>query len=310
MNICFMGSPLFAATILQNLLNNKYNITAVYTKAPASKNRGLKITRSPVHDLALTNNIKVYHPINFKNQIDVEEFTKQNFDLAIVAAYGLLLPLTILNAPKLGCINIHASLLPKWRGAAPIERSIAAGDHETGITIMQMEKGLDTGDMLNIGTIAITDQTTAKDLYQDLANLGSKLINQTLQQLSNNHNLSKTPQNHNLATYAKKLNKEEGKIDFNEESAIIERKIRAFNIFPSSYFIYNGELIKVHKAKISNNSFSFSPGTIINNHNCLVISTGNNTSIELEILQRSGKKALPIIEFLKGFNFQINDIIQ
>ena len=318
-----MGTPLFSANVLSNLLS-LHLIDAVYTKPPAPTKRGLKLALSKVHEVALDNNIRVFHPKSFKKQTAVEEFVNQNFDLAIVVAYGLILPKEVFASPKHGTINLHTSLLPRWRGAAPIERALEAGDPKTGVTIMHIEEGLDSGDIIFQEEIPLTEKTTARTVYNQMAEIGSNLLLQTINKLNNKEVLPRFPQNHSLANYAKMLKKEEGKIDFGQTSINIIRKINAFEIFPGSYFYYNNEIFKVLKASIVtleqlqmlpevqnallNNSLPFTPGFIINTKDSLYIAT-NDSFISIEALQRAGKKALSIKEFLKGYNFNTGSFV-
>ncbi|MFL1780534.1 Methionyl-tRNA formyltransferase [Candidatus Hepatincolaceae symbiont of Richtersius coronifer] len=319
MQICFMGTSIFAVKVLQKLLDNNQPVSCVYTKAPKRQGRGSQITPQEVHTLAIKHNIEVRTPHNLRDPEDQAQFINSNFDLAIVASYGIILPEIILKAPKYGCINVHASLLPKWRGASPIQMALI-NDEITGITIMQMDKGLDTGDILLKASLKINKNSTFTSLSQELGELGSELILKTLALIKTNK-LVNLPQNNGLATYAKMLTKEQGKIDFNENCEIIEKKIRAFQPFPSTYINYNQEIIKIlgaqalvqdSKEYIDIRSYTgldktIKNGTILNT-NPLVVKCGEGL-LKITRLQRQGKQALEVKEFLKGFIFKKNDIM-
>lgn len=309
-----MGSPKIAAIVLKNILSF-HKISAVYTKPPTPKNRGLKVSKSYVHEEALKNNIAVFYPENFQTLDEVEKFQKQNFDLAIVVAYGLILPKEIFNSPKFGSINLHASLLPKWRGAAPIERAIEKGDCKTGVTIMYIDEKLDTGDIIYQEDIPLTKTSTATEVYEEMAKIGSNLLLRAIDTLKQDGNLPRCKQNNSLATYAKMLRKEDGKINFNDSATSIIQKINAFSIFPGSYFSYNNEIFKIIEAEIISvenfkeyilpkevalNNTLINPGKIFFASNGMYITTKDNV-ISIKKIQRSGKKELTIKDFLIGY---------
>ncbi|RKZ96443.1 MAG: methionyl-tRNA formyltransferase, partial [Gammaproteobacteria bacterium] len=234
LKIIFAGTPDFAAVALQSLLDSQHEIIAVYTQPDRPAGRGRKLTASPVKALALEHDIPVYQPVSLKDEAAQQELIELQADIMIVVAYGLILPEIILAAPQYGCLNIHASILPRWRGAAPIQRAILAGDQATGVTIMQMDKGLDTGDMLLINRCAINPGDTASSLHDQLALMGGTAIMQTLADIEA-HRLQPQAQDDTQATYAHKLDKQEAQIDWHQDADDIVRKIQAFNSWPVAY---------------------------------------------------------------------------
>lgn len=298
MKIVFMGTPDFAVKPLEKLIK-MHNVVAVYTQAPKQANRGHKVTKSPVHTLAESHNIPVFTPLNFKSDEEFQKLKSLNADIIVVAAYGMLLSQRVLEAFKLGAINIHASLLPRWRGAAPIQRAIEAGDEFSGVSIMNMVLKLDAGDVILTKSTPITLDTNSQMLHDDLAQIGAEAVLQALNLIENNQ-VKLTKQDESLVTYAAKINTAELKLDFNQEAEIIERKIRAFSPKPAVYFEYNGVRIKVLKAlsqKLEKDKYL--SGQVIDDK--LTVACHNN-AIKLLILQREGKKAMQAEEFLKGFN--------
>jgi len=303
MKIIFMGTPEFACPTLENLINNKeFEIVAIYTREPTYANRGQKITKSPIHELALKNNLKVITPKTLKNLEIQQEFNNFNADLAIVVAYGLILPKEILNAPKFGCINLHPSLLPKWRGASPIQRPIINGDKETGVCIIQMDEGLDSGDILNQQNIEITQEDDLGTLSKKLSEIGSNLITKTIKEIKDS-TVKKRPQNHSLATYASKIDKSECKLNFNDSTINIHNKIRGLSGSLSAFFEYDGEKIKIYKSKIiSQDAKTHKVGEIIDDNFTIQCQSGH---IRPLIIHRQNKKAMELKEFLLGFkNFK------
>ncbi len=299
LRIVFAGTPDFAAKHLQALLNANLQVVAVYTQPDRPAGRGNKLTPSPVKMLAVEHNIPVFQPENFKSAEAQQELAALKPDLMVVVAYGLLLPQQVLDTPRLGCINVHGSLLPGWRGAAPIQRAIWAGDPETGITIMQMDAGLDTGDMLHKMVCPITPEDTSTSLYEKLAIDGPEGMLFTIQQIADG-TAKPEKQNNELATYAKKLSKEEACINWQQDAAFIERCIRAFNPWPASYFKLADLNIKVWKAEVLPNTAQQSPGTIIQASKAgLDIATGNGV-LRIKQLQLPGKKAMSFADVLNA----------
>lgn len=267
LNVIFMGTPDFSVAALRNIIANKrFHVIAVYTRAPSPAGRGQHVRLSPVHDVALEHHIPVYTPKSFKKDAEaVKEFCALKADIAVVAAYGLILPKAVLDAPRLGCLNIHASLLPRWRGAAPIQRAIEAGDSISGITIMQMEEGLDTGPMLLKKSVVIHDTTTGQSLHDALSALGSAMIEDVLEAIQDGKPPHPVLQDDQLSNYAPMLQKEEGQIDWASSAVEIDRKIRAFTPWPSCYTLTpDGKRIKILEGHISANTEDNTEGTLLN----------------------------------------------
>ncbi|WP_114326323.1 methionyl-tRNA formyltransferase [Candidatus Colwellia aromaticivorans] len=310
LNIIFAGTPDFAAQHLLALIKSDHNIVAVYCPPDKPAGRGKKLTACATKLLALEHNIPVEQPINFKAVNDQQKLTQYNADVMVVVAYGLLLPEVILNAPRLGCINVHGSLLPEWRGAAPIQRSLEAGDEKTGVTIMQMDKGLDTGDMILTAECIIEHTDTSASIYEKLALLGPTALVDTLALMAQdnyNANEQNTSQDDSLATYAHKLDKSEAELDWQLSACELDRKIRAYIPWPVAQFTFteSNTVNKQHKIRIWQASIQESDsekpiGTIISaNKSGIVVATANG-AICLETLQLPGKKALPVKDILNG----------
>ena len=293
MKVVFMGTPDIAASVLK-CLAPVHEVIAVYTQPPRPAGRKMQLQPSPVQQVAESLGIPVYTPLTLKTPEAQDEFKALNADVAVVCAYGLILPDAVLSGPKMGCINIHASLLPRWRGAAPIQRAIQAGDAETGITIMQMDSGLDTGDMLMRGIVPITPDMTAGELYDKLTLMGCDLILKTLA-----NRPTPIPQPKDGSTYAEKIKKEEALIDWHQPAAQIERMIRAFNPFPVAYFMNGDERIRVFRAEVEEDFSHAEAGVVLDDR--LLISCGNGTALRLMVLQRAGKTKMPAEELLKGW---------
>lgn len=297
LKVIFAGTPDFAAKHLSALLESEHEVIAVYTQPDRPAGRGKKLTASPVKVLAEENAIPVYQPQSLKAQDAQEELASLNADLMVVVAYGLILPTAVLNAPKLGCINVHGSILPKWRGAAPIQRSIWAGDAETGVTIMQMDEGLDTGDMLHIATLPITSEDTSATLYEKLAELGPQALVEVVNEFDR---YTPTKQDDSQATYAKKLSKEEALINWADDAEQIERNIRAFNPWPVAWMQVEDQNVKVWSANVVPLNKNVTPGTVIGaNKEGITIATGRD-SLCITSLQIPGKKALPASDVINA----------
>lgn len=303
LNIIFAGTPDFAAQHLAALIQSQHNIVAVYCPPDKPAGRGKKLTACPTKLLAIENNIAVEQPQNFKEAADQEILANYNADVMVVVAYGLLLPPVILNTPRLGCINVHGSILPKWRGAAPIQRALEAGDKETGVTIMQMDKGLDTGDMILTSTCDITLQDTSASLYDKLAKLGPVALLDTLTLMSNGSH-QRIPQNNAQATHAAKLDKTEAELDWQLTADILDRKVRAYNPWPVAQFTFseNNKLhrIRVLQASVVSVPHQAQPGTILLADKQGIVVATNESAIRLEVIQLPGKKALPVADILNG----------
>lgn len=298
-SIVFAGTPDFAAQHLNALLEAGIAIDAVYSQPDRPKGRGKKLQPSPVKALALEQGIPVYQPLNFKNKSDVAELAALKPDLMIVVAYGLLLPESVLNIPRLGCINVHASLLPRWRGAAPIERAIEAGDTKTGVTIMQMDIGLDTGDMLLTAEQSIDNHTTGDSLRQQLVSIGSAALIDAVKRLRQGP-LAGTQQNDELANYAHKLSKAEAAIDWQQSAELIERKIRAFNSSNVCFGWYQGDRIKIWQAESLQQSSTHPAGTILAvNKQGVQVACGEGM-LNLSQVQLVNGRAMSVADVLNG----------
>lgn len=296
MKLVFMGTPNFSVPALKALAQSNHQICAVYSQPPRPAGRGKKLRLSDVHKEALDLGLTVHNPTSFKSDKDRTIFRKLKADIAIVVAYGLILPNQILSAPKFGCLNIHASLLPRWRGAAPIQRAIMEGDDETGVCIMKMEEGLDTGPVLSSRKIQITENDNAKILSERLSLVGSKLIVEVLDSLSEFKAYSQSAAG---VTYARKIEKSETKIDWSLPAKIINRKIRALSPFPGAWTEINGERIKLLASKVINKENE--PGMILDKG--FSIACGQK-AVEITEAQRPGKSAQKSDVFLRGFRLQ------
>lgn len=307
LRIAFMGTPEFSVNALQALIDSNHDVACVYTQPPRPKGRGQQVQKSAVHERAEAANIEVRHPLNFKNNEDVQVFKDLNLDLAVVAAYGLILPKDILDAPKYGCINIHASILPRWRGAAPIHRAIWAGDVETGVTLMQMDEGLDTGDMIAIERTPITHQTCLSDLHDTLSHIGASMIVPCLDELAQNGELSKTPQPEEGTTYAHMLKKDHGRIDWNQNAIEIDRQVRALNPWPGTWSInQNNKRLKILDVSISDQKSDKEVGIILENGEVVC---GDNTVLKLIKIQPENKKLMDIKTALNGGHISEGDML-
>ena len=298
MRVVFMGTPDFSVPVLENLIN-KHEVVAVYTRAPSESGRGKKVNKTPIHLLAESKGIEVRTPKTLRNEEEQQRLSQLDADIAIVAAYGLLLPKTVLEMFPLGCVNVHASLLPRWRGAAPIQRAIESGDPKSGISIMQMVEELDAGDVLSCEAVDITNNMTGGMLHDELSKLGAELLISTLDKLSQ---ITPKKQDNSLVTYAKKLDKNECLIDFSLNTDVLLRKIRAFNPYPSMYFMYEDERFKILEAESINKHGNI--GEILEGEDNLVIAT-NDSAIKVIKIQRQGKQIMPIDDLLRGFKFKI-----
>jgi methionyl-tRNA formyltransferase len=299
LNIVFAGTPDFAAKHLQALIDSEHHVIAAYTQPDRPAGRGKKLAESAVKTLAKSHDIPVFQPENFKSDEAKAELAALNADLMVVVAYGLLLPQVVLDTPKLGCINVHGSILPRWRGAAPIQRSIWAGDSETGVTIMQMDIGLDTGDMLKIATLPIDSDDTSTTMYNKLAQLGPTALIDCVKEIANG-TAKPVKQDDKLANYAKKLSKDEAKIDWTQSAEHIERCVRAFNPWPISHFVANEHAIKLWQSRVDTRTVDQAPGTIIQaDKSGLYVATGEGVLV-LESLQVPGKKAMSVQDILNS----------
>ncbi len=291
-----MGTPDFAVPALQKLID-EHEVVCVYTREPKMAGRGKELSKTPIHILAENNGIEVRTPKTLRSEEEQRKFADLNADVAVVAAYGLILPLPILEAYRYGCLNIHASLLPRWRGAAPIQRAIEAGDKKSGVTIMQVAEGLDTGDMLLKGEVDITSETNGEELHDKLAYLGADLISEVL---TNIDSIVPETQTEDETCYAPKIDKVECKIDFSQKKDFLCNKIRAFSPYPGMFFEYNGERFKVLFAYPDDEDVAL--GTIKDGKERLLIGCADGC-INVIKIQRQGKKPMNISELLRGFSF-------
>jgi methionyl-tRNA formyltransferase len=301
MRVIFAGTPEFAALALKALINAGHDIPLVLTQPDRPAGRGMKLKMSPVKEVALAHGIAVAQPENLKTEAARQPILDAQAEVMVVAAYGLILPQTVLDMPPLGCINIHASLLPRWRGAAPIHRAIEAGDVETGITLMQMDKGLDTGAMLARSALLILPDDTTGSLHDRLAELGAREIVRLLPELAA-AKIEATAQDDTLATYAAKIGKEEARLDWRMNAAELDRKIRAFNPFPGAYGLLDGAVLKIWQANPVAGSVASSvqPGSILAaTSEALLVACGEG-ALAITQVQQAGGKRLPISAFLAG----------
>lgn len=299
LKIIFAGTPDFAAQHLQELIDSAHNVIAVFTQPDRPAGRGKKLSASPVKQLALEYNLPIYQPSTLKTAENQKLIADLDADIMIVVAYGLILPQAVLDMPKLGCLNVHGSLLPRWRGAAPIQRACWAGDNETGITIMQMDVGLDTGDMLYKLSCPIQADDTSDSLYHKLATLGPKALLKTLSLITSNQ-VEPIKQDEALVTYAEKLSKQEAKLNWQLSATQLERCIRAFNPWPVSYFEIDGEPVKVWQANVISQSTDKAPGTILQADKYGIQVATIDGILNMTQLQPAGKKVMSAQDLLNS----------
>ena len=293
--LAFFGSAAFSVPTLAALFEAGHDVRAVYSQPPRAAGRGHKLTRSPVHVLADERGVPVRTPTSLKDEGEQRHFADLTLDAAVVAAYGLILPRAMLSAPRLGCLNVHASLLPRWRGAAPIQRAILAGDAETGVTIMAMEAGLDTGPILLSQAVPITAETTAAKLQDSLAELGAKMMLEGLEGVAAG-SLQPRPQVDAGVTYATKVERDDGRIDWQQPAVVIERMVRAFDPWPAVWFSCRGERIRVRAGAVV--EAEGPPGTVLDDEATVACGSG---ALRLLVLQRPGRAAMAAAAFQRGF---------
>ncbi|MGH1378620.1 MAG: methionyl-tRNA formyltransferase [Alphaproteobacteria bacterium] len=308
LRIAFMGTPDFAANALRALCESNHEVVCVYSQPPRPKGRGHKVKKSPVHELADINDIPVFTPKSLKCADAQQQFVSHNVDVAIVAAYGLLLPVEVLNAPKHGCLNIHGSLLPRWRGASPIQRAIWAGDELSGITIMQMDKGLDTGDMIAKSEITLGSDMTSTILHDALAEMGADLVIEVLDRLVYEGSLNAEKQGDDLATYAHLLKKSDGIVDWSQSALQIDRQIRALNPWPGVWAEIQGKRFKIISADLADVDYpnyagalcdeGLNPGAVLSKDGLILC--GNKTVLRVSEIQPEGKKSMDFASALNG----------
>lgn len=300
MRLIFMGTPDFAVPTLNALVDAGHDVVAVYSQPPRPANRGKKLTPSAVHARAEQLGLEVRTPVSLKSSEEQAAFAALNADAAIVAAYGLLLPQPILDAPKYGCLNVHGSLLPRWRGAAPVQRAILAGDAETGVMVMQMEAGLDTGPVRAKARTPI-DRKTAGELTAELSELGAKLIVQVLANIESHPAVAQPEEG---VTYARKIDKSEARLDFSQSAEALERQIRAFNPLPGAFFEFKGERYRILAADIA--EAVGESGTVVDDQLTIACATG---AIRPNIIQRAGKPVMPLADFLRGNAIRVGTLL-
>ncbi|MFN3749055.1 MAG: methionyl-tRNA formyltransferase [Sphingorhabdus sp.] len=291
MRLIFMGTPDFAVPTLNALVDAGHDVVAVYSQPPRPANRGKRLTPSAVHARAEELGLEVRTPVSLKGTEEQAVFAALNADAAIVAAYGLLLPQAVLDAPEYGCLNVHGSLLPRWRGAAPVQRAILAGDAETGVMVMQMEAGLDTGPVRATAVTPI-DRKTAGELTKELAHLGAGLMVEVLADMGG---YPPVAQPEDGVTYARKIEKSEARLDFNQSADAVEQQVRAFNPVPGAFFEFQGERYRVLAADITEATGKI--GTVVDDQLTIACATG---AIRPALIQRAGKPAMPLADFLRG----------
>lgn len=297
MNIVFMGTPEFAVASLQALIDNKNNVVGVYSQPDKPKGRGHKLQYTPVKEVAVESNIKVFQPTTLKTQEALEQFKALKPDLAVVVAYGKILPKEILEVPTYGCINVHASLLPKYRGAGPIQWSVLNGEEVTGVTTMYMAEGLDTGDMILKSETKIGENETASELHDRLAVIGAELLLDTLK-LIEQGNAPRTPQNDDESSYAPMLTKELCPIDFNKNAKLVHNQIRGLSTWPCAVTMLDGKRIKVYNSEVVN-GYKGKPGELLDNKK-FIVACGDNTAIRFTSVQYEGSKRMNSEDFLRG----------
>ena len=308
MKIVFMGTPDFAVGALEALVEAGHEVVAVVTQPDKPKGRGKEMQQTPVKASALKHNIEVFQPVKIKTLEAVEVLRGYGADLFVVAAFGQILSREILDMPKFGCVNIHASLLPKYRGAAPIQWAILDGEKETGVTIMQMNEGLDTGDMLTKVIVPIEDTDTGESLFDKLAEAGAKLLVETIPQIEAGI-LTPEPQDDSLSTYAKMIKKEMGLIDWKKEAVVLERLVRGMNSWPSAYTHFNGKTLKIWEADVETSETKAEPGTVVEvTRNSIKVQTGQDLLV-LKQIQLEGKKRMDVAAFLLGYKVEAGNVL-
>ncbi len=308
MKVIFMGTPDFAVGALDAIVEAGHEVVLVVTQEDKPKGRGKEIQFTPVKEAAIRHNIDVYQPHRVKNEDAVSKLREYNADVFVVAAYGQILSKELLDMPKYGCVNIHASLLPKYRGAAPIQWSIIDGEKITGVTTQMMAEGIDTGDILDVIEVPIACDETGGSLFDKLTKAGSEVILTTLEKLENG-TVTRVPQDHSKSTYAKMLDKKLGDIDFSKEAEVIERLVRGLNPWPSAYTSYKGKTLKIWRAEVIDKEYDGAFGQIVDKtKKAIIVKTGKGALAIIE-LQLEGKKRMTTEAFLCGAGFEDNAVL-
>lgn len=303
MDIVYMGTPDFAVPALEKLIEAGHRITAVVTQPDRQRGRGKEVLYSPVKECALKYDIPVFQPVKIKSPEAVEHLRSYQADIFVAAAFGQILSKEILDMPRYGCVNIHASLLPKYRGAAPIQWAVINGEDKTGVTIMQMDEGLDTGDIIAQREVLIAQDETGESLFEKLSVLGADLLVETLDAIRED-NVVRKKQDPALSSYARMLKKEDGRIDWSRTSKQIEQQIRGMNSWPSAYTIWNGKILKIWKAQWNQSVHAYAPGTLITVEKESVMAACGEGMIKILELQLEGKKRMPVKDFLLGYHME------
>ncbi len=304
----FMGTPDFAIPALKMLIRSGHHLVCVFTQPPKPKGRGHRLSRSPVYELAEEHKIPIHTPASLKKEGDYYyRLAGMDIDVIVVAAYGLILPARILDIPKYGCLNIHASLLPRWRGASPIQQAILHGDRETGVCIMRMNEGLDTGDVVACRSVALDEHTTAPVLHDQLAMLGAEMIKDSLRQISVGHQLPASPQAKEGSTYAPILSRDSGKIEWENPAEQIDRQLRALHPWPGVWTGCNGRRIKILRAEVADGGNGQNPGTLLDRSG--LVACGQGTALRILELQPPGKKPMDIPSAVNGGYLRSGDIL-
>lgn len=303
MRIVFMGTPDYSVKTLELLIKSKHNVVGVFAQPDKPVGRKQILTPPPTKVCALNNGIKVFQPKTLRDGSAMEILKSLQPDIIVVVAYGKILPKEILDFPKYGCINGHASLLPRHRGASPIQWSIVCGDKKTGVTIMQMDEGMDTGDIIDVAEVTIGENETAEELFERLSEVSADLMLKVLNDIENGKAV-RTKQDESGATYTPMIKKEMAHLDFNEDAGTLFNKIRGFYSWPCAYFVLDNKRIKVISAKVTKGGNNEN-GIVIDNTNKLVISAGNNTAIEIVDVQPEGSKPMTAKTMLNGHKIEI-----
>lgn len=298
LRVIYMGTPDFAVPALEALYQSQHEVVAVYSQPPRPKGRGHQVLPSPVDDFASRHDLKVLTPKTLKDEKVQQEFAAQEADIAVVAAYGLILPQAILDAPRLGCLNIHASLLPRWRGASPIQQAILAGDNQTGVTIMKMDAGLDTGPIVQAHPIEITGETTATMLHDRMAQIGAAMLIDILDYAARDGHIQLKAQADSQVTYAPLLKKEDGQIDWSQNAAQIDRQLRALNPWPGTWCMYGDRRIKILAGIPCIKESDAPPGTVLDREGHVVC--GGHSALQITKLQPPNAKPMDFISALNG----------
>ena len=308
MKIAFMGTPDFAVPCLERLISSKHEIVGVFCQPDKPKGRTQELSMPPTKEIALKNDIPVFQPRTLKNGAGVEILKEITPDLVIVVAYGKILPEDFLCFPKYGCINIHGSLLPKYRGASPIQWAVLNGDSEAGVTSMQMDAGLDTGDMLLTGKVPVGENETSLELFDKLSAIGADVMEETIEKLEKGE-LKPIKQDESEATYVGMLSKEMSNVDFTLPASQVHNKIRGLYSWPGASTVLSGKILKLHKSRLCDKKGNNIPGSVVESGDRLVVCCGDNNCVELLEIQLEGKKRMNSADFLRGRKIEVGTIL-